>query len=156
MLPSDYASRVYAGILGKIIGVYLGRPFESATHDQIMRDLGEIEYYVHERRGVNLVVADDDITGMFTFLRALKDHGGNPHTLTAAQIGQSWLNYIVENRTILWWGGLGNSTEHTAFLNLKKGIPRPRQRFDGPQLQSRRRANRLADFHRRLGHGRSR
>ena len=125
MLPNDYAQRVYAGVLGKIIGVYLGRPFESATHDQIMRDLGEIEYYVHERRGVNLVVADDDITGMFTFLRALKDHGGNPHTLTAAQIGQSWLNYIVENRTILWWGGLGNSTEHTAFLNLKKGIPAP-------------------------------
>ena len=125
MLPNDYAQRVYAGVLGKIIGVYLGRPFESATHDQIMRDLGEIEYYVHERRNMNLIVADDDITGMFTFLRALKDHGGNPHTLTAAQIGQSWLNYIVENRTILWWGGLGNSTEHTAFLNLKKGILAP-------------------------------
>ena len=32
MLPIDYAQRVYAGVLGKIIGVYLGRPFESATH----------------------------------------------------------------------------------------------------------------------------
>ncbi len=27
-LPPNYAERVYAGVLGKIIGVYLGRPFE--------------------------------------------------------------------------------------------------------------------------------
>ena len=26
-LPNDYAERVYAGVLGKVIGVYLGRPF---------------------------------------------------------------------------------------------------------------------------------
>lgn len=25
--PSDYLERVYAGVLGKLIGVYLGRPF---------------------------------------------------------------------------------------------------------------------------------
>ena len=31
-LPSDYLERVYAGVLGKIIGVYLGRPFEGWTH----------------------------------------------------------------------------------------------------------------------------
>ena len=42
-----------------------------------------------------------------------------------AQIGQTWLNYIIEQRTILWWGGLGNSTEHTAYLRLKNGIPAP-------------------------------
>jgi hypothetical protein len=45
--------------------------------------------------------------------------------LTAAQIGQTWLNYIIERRTILWWGGLGNSTEHTAYLRLKSGISAP-------------------------------
>ena len=27
-LPADYAERVYAGVLGKLIGVYLGRPVE--------------------------------------------------------------------------------------------------------------------------------
>jgi hypothetical protein len=27
-IPNDYAERVYAGVLGKLIGVYLGRPFE--------------------------------------------------------------------------------------------------------------------------------
>jgi len=31
-LPADYTERVYAGVLGKIIGVYLGRPFEGWTY----------------------------------------------------------------------------------------------------------------------------
>ena len=26
---------------------------------------------------------------------------------------------------MLWWGGIGNSTEHTAYLRLKSGIPAP-------------------------------
>jgi ADP-ribosylglycohydrolase len=124
-LPPDYVERVYAGVLGKIIGVYLGRPFESWPYDRIMAELGEIQYYVHEQRKALLVVTDDDISGTFTFLRALPDYG-NTLELTPAQIGQSWLNYIIERRTILWWGGLGNSTEHTAYLRLKQGIPAPR------------------------------
>ena len=57
-LPSDYAERVYAGVLGKIIGVYLGRPFEGWTYDRIMKELGEIWYYVHEQRHVPLIVTD--------------------------------------------------------------------------------------------------
>ncbi|MBV9909600.1 MAG: ADP-ribosylglycohydrolase family protein, partial [Hyphomicrobiales bacterium] len=40
-------------------------------------------------------------------------------------IGETWLNYLVERRSILWWGGNGNSTEHTAWLNLKRGIAAP-------------------------------
>jgi ADP-ribosylglycohydrolase len=127
--PPDYAERVYAGVLGKIFGVYLGRPFEGWAHEQIMANLGEIKYYVNDRhdlplRNHQLVVTDDDISGTFTFLRALPDYNNSLH-LTAGQIGQTWLNYIIENRTILWWGGLGNSTEHTAFLRLKQGIPAP-------------------------------
>jgi ADP-ribosylglycohydrolase len=128
--PPDYAERVYAGVLGKIIGVYLGRPFEGWTHEQIIAKLGEIKYYVNDRhdltlRNHQLVVTDDDISGTFTFLRALPDYN-NSLDVTPAEIGQTWLNYIIENRTILWWGGLGNSTEHTAFLRLKEGISAPR------------------------------
>src|SRR5687768_1165944 len=129
-IPSDNTERAYAGVLGKIIGVYLGRPFEGWEHDRIISELGEIYYYVNERRDLplknnTLVVTDDDISGTFTFLRALPDYG-NSLDLTPAQIGQSWLNYIIERRTILWWGGMGNSTEHTAFLRLKHGIEAPR------------------------------
>lgn len=124
-LPADYTERVYAGVLGKLIGVYLGRPFEGWWYDRIMKELGEINYYVHEKLDVPLVVTDDDISGTFTFIRALADYGYS-RDLTPAQIGQTWLNYIIEGRTILWWGGMGNSTEHTAFLRLKSGIPAPR------------------------------
>ena len=123
-LPSDYLERVYAGVLGKIIGVYLGRPFEGWTYAKIMAELGEINYYVHEQRGVPLIVSDDDISGTFTFLRALPDFGCSKD-LSPAQIGQTWLNYLIEDRTVLWWGGMGNSTEHTAFLRLQDGIPAP-------------------------------
>jgi ADP-ribosylglycohydrolase len=125
VLPHDYAERVYAGVLGKIIGVYLGRPFEGWSKERIEQELGEIRYYVNEKRGVPLILIDDDITGTFTFLRALPDHGNNL-ALTPEQIGHTWLNYIIENQSILWWGGMGNSTEHTAFLRLKAGISAPR------------------------------
>ncbi len=123
-LPSDYLERVYAGVLGKIIGVYLGRPFEQWSYQRIMADLGTITSYVHDKLGVPLVVTDDDIAGTFTFLRALEEHGVKPN-LSAEEIGKTWLNNIVENRAILWWGGRGYSTEHTAWLNLKRGVPAP-------------------------------
>jgi len=134
-IPHDYTERVYAGVLGKLIGVYLGRPFEGWSYERITAELGEVQYYVHERFGVPLIVTDDDISGTFTFIRALEDDPPPPGAYsgahppagpTAAQIGRTWLNYLVEERTILWWGGLGNSTEHTAYLRLKEGLPAPR------------------------------
>ncbi|MBV9864184.1 MAG: ADP-ribosylglycohydrolase family protein [Abitibacteriaceae bacterium] len=123
-IPPDYVERVYAGVLGKIIGVYLGRPFEGWGYDSIMERLGEIQYYVHEKLNAPLIVTDDDISGTFTFLRALPDYD-NSRDLTPEQIGQTWLNYLIEKRTVLWWGGVGNSTEHTAYQRLKSGIPAP-------------------------------
>ena len=47
-IPADYAERVYAGVLGKLIGVYLGRPFEGWTYEKINATLGEVSYYVHD------------------------------------------------------------------------------------------------------------
>jgi ADP-ribosylglycohydrolase len=129
MLPPDYAERVYAGVLGKIVGVYLGRPFEQWTHARIEGRLGEIREYVTghpaiepAKRANPLVVTDDDISGTFTFLRALEDYGRD---VTPAQIGQTWLNYIVEGRSTHWWGGVGVSAEHTVYLHLKDGMRAP-------------------------------
>ncbi len=36
---------------------------------------------------------------------------------------------MIENKTIFWWGGLYRSTEHTAFLNLKRGVKAPQSGF---------------------------
>lgn len=126
----DYAERVYAGVLGKIIGVYLGRPIENWSHQRILEEIGDVDYYVHQTRGRPLVVTDDDISGTFTFVRALADNDYDPR-ISAEKIGESWLNYIIENTTILWWGGLGNSTEHTAYLRLKSGIRAPQSGSSG-------------------------
>ena len=123
-LPGDYLERVYAGVLGKLIGVYLGRPFENWTYERILSELGPIDYYINDRLNQPLVVTDDDIGGTFTFIRALEDHGIT-EDLTSEQIGETWLNYLIEHRAILWWGGNGNSTEHTAWLNLRRGIKAP-------------------------------
>src|SRR5271155_1900857 len=123
-MPPDYPERAYAAVLGNLIGVYLGRPFEGWTYQRIINELGPIEDYVHERLACPLVVTDDDVAGTFTFIRALEDHGARPD-ISSREIGQTWLNYIVEQRAILWWGGNGNSTEHTAWLNLKRGIEAP-------------------------------
>jgi ADP-ribosylglycohydrolase len=129
MLPSDYAERVYAGVLGKIVGVYLGRPFEQWTHAEIEERLGEIHGYVTghpaiepAKRANPLVVTDDDISGTFTFMRALEDYGPD---VTPAQIGQTWLNYVIEGRSTHWWGGFGVSVEHTVYLHLKDGMRAP-------------------------------
>lgn len=124
----DYANiknQIYSGVLGKLIGVYLGRPIEGWSYRDIQRQFGTIQYYVHTQLGLPLIVADDDISGTFGFFRALEDHEYS-EKLSAAQIGEAWLNYIIEDKTILWWGGRGRSTEHTAYLNLKQGIEAPR------------------------------
>lgn len=119
-----FKNQIYAGVLGKIIGVYLGRPVEGWSYDKIRETFDEVKYYVHEKAGVPLIVADDDISGTFAFFRTLEDNGYD-RELPARAFGDTWLNYIIENKTILWWGGLGRSTEHTAFLNLKHGMDAP-------------------------------
>ncbi|MDE2859761.1 MAG: ADP-ribosylglycohydrolase family protein [Chloroflexota bacterium] len=135
-LPTDYVERVYAGVLGKIIAVYLGRPIEGWSYEMIIERFGEINYYVHEALDLPLIVTDDDLSGTFTFARAMPDYGNSPD-LTPAQIGQTWLNYIVEGKTILWWGGIGDVTEHTAYIRLKNGIQPPRSgsiELNGPVM----------------------
>ncbi|MEV2213346.1 ADP-ribosylglycohydrolase family protein [Streptomyces sp. NPDC050997] len=122
--PADrYAEQVYAGVLGKIIGVYLGRPVEGWPYQDITERFGEVGRYVNDDLGVPLIVADDDISGTLAFARVVLDNPGR--TIEPADVGDTWLNYVIEDRTILWWGGMGRSTEHTAFLNLRRGIPAP-------------------------------
>lgn len=124
MSIKQYQNSIYAGVLGKIIGVYLGRPVEGWTFEKIRDTFGEIYYYKNHKTGAPLIVPDDDISGTFAFFRALEDTEYDPD-ISAEEIGNAWLNYIVENETILWWGGLCRSTEHTAYIRLKNGIKAP-------------------------------
>lgn len=122
--PHDYAERVYAGWLGKCIGVRFGAPLENWTYEEIRDNLGELTGYVAEDRG-KLFKPDDDTSVPLILLNALE----NKHSwsdLTAADFGEALLNAVGCEHGSFWWGGYGISTEHTAYLNLLGGIPAPR------------------------------
>ena len=123
-IATDYLERVYAGILGKIIGVYLGRPFKGWTHEIILGELGPIRYYVNESLGKPLVVTDGDISGTFTFMRALPDFGNTALSRRRKSVRPVKLYYREQNNLVLW--RIRKLEEHTAFLRLKQGVPAPR------------------------------
>lgn len=119
-IPQDYVEKVYAGWLGKAIGVRLGAPVEGWTYETIRKTFGKVTDYIVDYRDF---AADDDTNGPLFFLRTLEDYG-----LDASddKFGLSWLNYPPYEHGFYWWGGYGKSTEHTAYLNLRSGIPAPR------------------------------
>lgn len=123
-IPEDYGTRVYAGLLGKVIGVYMGRPVEGLTNEEIEKRWGKVDRYLNDGTTSPVVVPDDDISGTVAFVRILGDSGFYEHT-PQELYGENWLNCMIEGQSILWWGGMGISTEHTAFLRLKNGYKAP-------------------------------
>ena len=155
-VPDDYAERVYAGVLGKIIGVYLGRPFEGWTYERIMAELGEINYYVHERRDLPLTRSSHrrrHLRHLHLSARAarLRQRSGPYPGADRPDLAQ--LHHRAADDPVV--GRLGNSTEHTAFLRLKHGIQAPAS--GSIALNGKVVAEQIgvADLHRRLGDGRA-
>lgn len=121
-LPNDYRERVYAGWLGKCIGVRFGGPVESWTYQDIANHLGEVTDYLPLPPGT-VFKPDDDTAFPMVLIRVLEDIGPS---VTTEQMGETVLNYLGDQRGTFWWGGYGISTEHTAYVNLANGIPAPR------------------------------
>ena len=121
-ITEGYIEKVYAGLLGKVIGVRHGAPVEGWTYDKLEEKYGEIDGYLVDYRDF---AADDDTNGPMFFIRALEDHTCTLD-ITAEQIGLTWLNYVPYEHGFFWWGGYGKSTEHTAYLNLRNGMKAPR------------------------------
>ncbi|MFA6008132.1 MAG: ADP-ribosylglycohydrolase family protein [Candidatus Shapirobacteria bacterium] len=123
-IPQNYLDRVYAGILGKCIGIRVGAPVEPTiwTYDRIKAAYGDICGYVKHYKNF---AADDDFNGPAFFIRALVDYG-HERGITARDVGLTWLEYTREEKGFYWWGGVGRSTEHTSYVNLKNGIDAPR------------------------------
>lgn len=123
MNTSEYLNRLYAGFLGMNIGIRLGAPVEPShwSSERIERFYGDIHSYVKEFKNF---AADDDANGPVFFLRSLLD-SSKLGELQASDVAEAWLNYAREGIGMFWWGGYGVSTEHTAYLNLKAGIPAP-------------------------------
>ena len=45
--------KIYAGVLGKIIGVYHGRPVEGWSYERIRDSFGEVDYFVNGKMNLN-------------------------------------------------------------------------------------------------------
>ena len=90
-LNKEYEEKVYSGVLGKIIGVYLGRPFEGWWYDRIIKELGPINYYVNDKLDFPLPVSDDDITGTFTFLRTFRECNYNKNITANVGVVKSYI-----------------------------------------------------------------
>lgn len=114
--------KLYGGFLGMNVGIRLGAPVEPRiwTVERIKRTYGDIRGYIKEYKHF---AADDDTNGPVFFLRALDDTQGREPT--PQSVAEAYLNYAREGIGMFWWGGLGVSTEHTAYLNLLAGIPAP-------------------------------
>ncbi len=121
-IPQDYFERVYAGWLGKIIGIRLGAPIEGWSYQRIRDIYGELDGYPVSYKNF---AADDDSNGPLFFIRGLGDCE-DVSKFEASDVAQALLNYAPYEHGFFWWGGYGVSTEHTAYLNLRSGIPAPR------------------------------
>jgi len=96
-MKAEYIEKIYAGWLGKIIGIRLGAPIEGWTYERIKNIYGEIQGYVTDYKRFG---ADDDSNVPIFFLRALEDSGFN---LTPQAVGEALLNYSPFERGFFWW-----------------------------------------------------
>lgn len=113
--------KIYAGWLGKLIGVRLGAPVEMWSHEQIEEKYAARHGYLVDYQDF---AADDDTNGPTFFIRALRD-SGRLSNLTSEDVGNAWLQYASWGRGMYWWGGYGVSAEHTAYEHLRAGVPAP-------------------------------
>ena len=116
--------KLYAGLIGMDAGMRLGAPVENPfwTYERLQSYYGDIRGYLREQR---YYTADDDVNGPLIFVRALADNA-MPETLTSEAVGETWLNYTRRGMGMFWWGGEDVSTEHRAYMNLRRGVKAPR------------------------------
>lgn len=121
-MQEKWIEKIYAGFLGMDAGMRLGAPVENPywTYERLEEYYGNMEGYLREYRHY---AADDDVNGPVIFLRVLIDWGKD---FTPKQAGETWLNYTRRGHGMFWWGGEDMSTEHRAYMNLKRGVSAPK------------------------------
>lgn len=121
IINDDYFVRLYAGWLGKMIGIRYGAPVEMWRSEEIKEKYPDADGYLFD---YPIFGADDDSTGPIFFLKTLEDVE-NMNNLRPEDFGNTWLNYVPYMHGFFWWGGYRVSTEHTAYINLRNGIKAP-------------------------------
>ena len=121
-MQEQWIEKIYAGFLGMDAGMRLGAPVENPywTYERLQEYYGDMRGYLRDYKHY---AADDDVNGPVIFPRVLTDFGEG---FTAEQAGETWLNYTRCGHGMFWWGGEDLSTEHRAYMNLKRGVKAPR------------------------------
>lgn len=101
---SEYKDKVYACWVGKNIGGTMGAPYEG------VRTTLDIKGYATE---ANVVLPNDDLDLQLVWLDAVKKVG--PYGLTAAKLGEFWLDFIVP-----YWNEYG-----IGKVNMRRGLYPP-------------------------------
>ncbi len=112
-------NQIYAAWLGKLIGIRLGAPVENWTFEQIRDTYGKLNDYPVD---YGVFASDDDANGPLFFAKAIERYGKHA---SAEQMGETLLSVASIGHGFFWWGGIGVSTEDTAYHNLLKGIKAP-------------------------------
>ena len=122
--------KIYAGLIGMDAGMRLGAPVENPfwTYERLRDHYGDIRGYLRVHKNHT---ADDDVNGPILLVRALTDkllrthEGDDAAGLAPEDCGEAWLNYTRFGKGMFWWGGEDLSTEHRAYMNLRRGLRPP-------------------------------
>lgn len=119
-LDNGTLEKIYAGWLGKLIGIRSGAPIEMWTDKEIFDKYGEIDGYPIDYKNF---AADDDSNGNIFALETFFDY--DLKQLSCKDFGKNILNYAPFEHGYFWWGGYGISQEHTSYLNMQNGLMPP-------------------------------
>ena len=120
-IPVDYVQKVYAGLLGKTIGVRHGSNIEGWSYEKIKSVYGEVNDYLFDFKNF---AADDDTNGPVFFIKALSDFACD-EDISIDDLAHTVMNYVPYGHGFLWWGPYGVSSENTAITNLLSGAKAP-------------------------------
>lgn len=124
-LPKDYLERVYAGWLGKVMGVRHGAPVEGWSQADIERLFPEDDGFLTD---VDIFEPDDDINGPLFFIRALEDEKAG-EDIRPMETALAWINYAPYEHGFFWWPGYGKPTPYHL---IEKGETALRHAHESP------------------------
>ncbi len=110
MTVNEYFARVYAGWLGKCIGVRHGAPVEGWTAEEIKRVYGD-DAGGDYLQTCDIFEADDDINGPYFLMRAMEDAGAYAD-IDSERIARAWTQYPPYEHGFFWWPGYGRPTNY--------------------------------------------
>lgn len=108
-LLNEIKNKIVGGWVGKLIGNEIGRPLEGKNFNNILKEYGEVSYYVKPPNGFG---PDDDPDYIVLSLHTLSSRGLN---ISSNDLAEEWLEHLKYAYT----------AEEVALNNLRRGLRPP-------------------------------